>query len=168
MFGQNIRKIRNKPSINVEVNANKNPNMTKKLILGLVFCTLFPLTSMAQRLLQPMGRGVVVTYRKSTERSVTASGGNGYLVSWRKLAQEPEGTTYNVYRRTGSTGEFTKVNSTPLKVTNYKPSSVAAYTEWAVTAITPDGTEGSLSKPFLYTTQPLSSSVEHRRSIGGG
>jgi len=55
--------------------------MTKKLIMGLVFCTLLPLTSMAQRLLQPMGRGVVVTYRKSTEWSVTASGGNGYLVS---------------------------------------------------------------------------------------
>ena len=130
--------------------------MTKKLIMGLVFCTLLPLTSMAQRLLQPMGRGVVVTYRKSTERSVTASGGNGYLVSWRKLAQEPEGTTYNVYRRTGSTGAFTKVNSTPLKVTNYKPSSVAANTEWAVTAISPDGTEGPLSKSFRYTTQPWS------------
>ena len=136
--------------------STKNRDMTNKLMMGLVFCTLLPLTSMAQRLLQPMGRGVVVTYRKSTERSVTSSGGNGYLVSWRKLAQEPEGTTYNVYRRTGSTGEFTKVNSTPLKVTNYKPSSVAANTEWAVTAITPDGNEGPLSKPFRYTTQPWS------------
>ena len=25
MFGQNVRKIKNKPMINVEVNANKNP-----------------------------------------------------------------------------------------------------------------------------------------------
>lgn len=130
--------------------------MIKKLILGLVLCTLLPLSTMAQRLQQPMGRGVVVTFRKSTERSVTASGGNGYLVSWRKLAQEPEGTTYNVYRRTGSTGSFTKVNSTPLNVTNYKPTTVADNTEWAVTAISPDGTEGPLSKPFLYKTQPWS------------
>ena len=124
-------------------------------ILGMMWA-LLPAMAAAQRLQQPLGRGVVVTFRKSTERSVTSSGGNGYLVSWRKLAQEPEGTTYNVYQRTGSTGDFTKVNAQPLKVTNYKPATVATNTEWAVTAVSPDGVEGPLSKPFLYRTQPWS------------
>ena len=64
----------------------------------------------AQRLQQPLDRGVVAVYR-SGGRSVTASGGTGYLVSWRKLAQEPEGTTYNVYKRSAGTSEFTKMNA---------------------------------------------------------
>ena len=107
----------------------------------------------AQRLQQPLDRGVVAVYR-SGGRSVTASGGTGYLVSWRKLAQEPEGTTYNVYKRPAGASEFTKMNATPLQVTNYKPASLTANTEYAVTAITPDGVEGAMSKPFLYKAQP--------------
>ena len=130
--------------------------MKKLLFLVLLAWLALPVEMLAQRLQQPMGRSVVVTYRKTTERSVTASGGSGYLVSWRKLAQEPEGTTYNVYRRQGSTGDFTKVNAQPLKATNYVPSSVGSNTEWAVTAIAPDGVEGPLSTPFLYKTQPWS------------
>ena len=108
---------------------------------------------LAQRLQQPLDRGVVAVYR-SGGRSVTSSGGTGYLISWRKLAQEPEGTTYNVYRRAQGTTEFTKMNTSPLKVTNYKPASLANNTEYAVTAITPEGVEGQMSKPFLYKTQP--------------
>ena len=107
----------------------------------------------AQRLLQPLDRGVVAVYR-SGGRSVTSSGGTGYLVSWRKLAQEPEGTTYNVYCRPAGASEFTKMNTTPLKVTNYKPASLTQNAEYAVTAITPGGVEGAMSKPFLYKTQP--------------
>ena len=107
----------------------------------------------AQRLQQPLDRGVVAVYR-SGGRSVTSSGGTGYLISWRKLAQEPEGTTYNVYKRAQGATEFTKMNATPLKVTNYKPASLANNTEYAVTAITPEGVEGPVSTPFLYKTQP--------------
>ena len=106
----------------------------------------------AQRIQQPLGRSVVVTYR-SGGRSVTSSAGTGYLVSWRKLAQDAEGTRYNVYRRTGSTGDFTKVNAQPLSATCYRPTSVASNTEWAVTAVSADGAEGLLSKPFLYKSQ---------------
>ena len=107
----------------------------------------------AQRLQQPLDRGVVAVYR-SGGRSVTSSVGTGYLISWRKLAQEPEGTTYNVYKRGQGATEFTKMNATPLKVTNYKPASLANNTEYAVTAITPEGVEGPVSTPFLYKTQP--------------
>ena len=130
--------------------------MMNKLLLGLALWAMVPAVTLAQRLQQPMGRSVVVTFRKSSERSVTSTAGNGYLVSWRKLAQEPEGTTYNLYRRAAGTTDYTKVNAQPLTVTNYKPSTVATNTEWAVTAISPDGVEGPLSKPFLYKTQPWS------------
>ena len=54
----------------------------------------------AQRLVQKTGRAVVATNRSgSTIRNVTSTAGTGSLISWRKLAQEPEGTTYNVYKR---------------------------------------------------------------------
>ncbi len=127
-------------------------NLKVKTIIALL--SLAPFVSTAQRLQQPLGRGVVAVDRSgSTIRSVTATGGTGSLISWRKLAQEPEGTTYNVYKRAAGTSNFTKVNATPLKVTNYKPSSLANNTEFAVTAIGPDGVEGAMSKPFLYKTQ---------------
>lgn len=67
----------------------------------------------AQRLQQPLDRGVVAVYR-SGGRSVTSSGGTGYLISWRKLAQEPEGITYNVYKRAQGATEYTKINATLL------------------------------------------------------
>jgi len=119
-------------------------------------CLIFlSLTLHAQRLQQPLDRGVVAVNRSgSTIRSVTASGGTGSLISWRKLAQEPEGTTYNVYRRASGTSTYTKLNSTPLKVTCYRPASLTNNTEYAVTAISPDGVEGEKSAPFLYKTQP--------------
>ena len=112
-----------------------------------------PLSLNAQRMQQPLDRGVVAVYR-SGGRSVTSSGGTGSLISWRKLAQEPEGTTYNIYRRAAGTTDYTKMNDTPLKVTNYKPTSLTNNTEYAVTAISPEGVEGAMSKPFLYKTQP--------------
>lgn len=121
-----------------------------------MFLILFVLLSVAdaqaQRLQQKLDRGVVAVYR-SGGRSVTASGGTGYLISWRKLAQEPEGTTYNVYARSVGSSNFTKLNATPLKVTNYKPTSLANNTEYAVSAIV-NGQEGAISKPFVYRTQP--------------
>jgi len=116
---------------------------------------LLPAELPAQRLYQPLSRGVVAVNRSgSSIRSVTSSGGIGNLISWRKLAQEPEGTTYNVYRRGRGATEFQKMNSTPLKVTNYAPSSLTSGTEYAVTAISPDGVEGPMSAPFTYTSQP--------------
>ena len=136
--------------LNVSPFALRSSQRIASAILLLVLC-LLPVS--AQRLLQPLDRGVVAVYR-SGGRSVTSSGGTGYLISWRKLAQEPEGTTYNVYKRSSGAAEFTKMNATPLKVTNYKPSSLSTNTEYAVTAVSPDGVEGTMSKPFLYKSQP--------------
>ena len=112
----------------------------------------------AQRLQQKLGRGVVAVNRTGG-RSVTSSGGQGNLVSWRKLAEEPEGTSYNLYQRSPGATSFTKVNTTPLTKTNYQPSTMASGTEFAVAAVI-NGVEGELSRPFRYTTQPWPTDTE--------
>ena len=124
----------------------------KKLFVAMTMAVL-PAILPAQRLQQPLGRAVVAVNRSgSTIRSVTSTAGTGSLISWRKLAQEPEGTTYNVYRRAAGATNYTKINSTPLKVTCLS-TTLTNNTEYAVTAITPDGVEGPMSAPFLYKTR---------------
>lgn len=114
---------------------------------------LLPLTMTAQRLQQKLGRSVVAVNRSgSTIRSVTSTAGTGSLISWRKLAEEPEGTTYNVYKRAKGATDYTKVNSKPLTVTCLQ-TTLTNNTEYAVTAISPSGVEGAMSSPFLYKTQ---------------
>ena len=124
--------------------------MKKLLLLLLLTSTLLPLS--AQRLQQKLDRGVVCVNRTGG-RSVTSTGGQGNLISWRKLAQEPEGTTYNVYQRRAGATDFTKMTATPLKVTNYVPASLVSNCEYAVTAVSPDGVEGPMSAPFKYVTR---------------
>lgn len=115
--------------------------------------TFLPLTMTAQRLQQQLGRGVVAVNRSgSTIRSVTSAAGTGSLISWRKLAEEPEGTTYNVYKRAKGATDYTKINSTPLKVTCLS-TTLTNNTEYAVTSVSPNGKEGAMSTPFLYKTQ---------------
>ena len=120
--------------------------------ITLALLLALPVAATAQRLQQKTGRSVVAVNRTGG-RSVTSTGGQGSLISWRKLAEEPEGTTYNVYRRAAGSSEYTKMNTTPLKKTNFTPSSLANNTEYAVTAISSDGVEGPMSSPFLYKTQ---------------
>ena len=128
-------------------------NRKRSIVCAFAMLLCMPLQLTAQRLQQPMERGVVSVNRSgSTIRSVSSTGGTGSLISWRKLAQEPEGTTYNVYKRAAGTTNYTKVNSTPLTVTCLQ-TTLTNNTEYAVTAITPDGVEGEKSRPFLYKTQ---------------
>ena len=122
----------------------------KRTILFLSALVLMHLATLAQRIIQPAGRGVVAVDR--TWNSQTRFGEAGKLISWRKLAAEPEGTTYNVYKRAYGTTSWTKMNSTPLKKTNYTPSNLSNNTEYAVTAIV-NGVESPQSTPFLYKTQ---------------
>ena len=125
----------------------------KKLLLSLITLSLLPSAMSAQRLQQPTGRGVVAVNRSgSSIRSVTSSGGTGSLISWRKLAEEPEGTTYNVYKRGAGTTGYTKVNTKPLSVTCLS-TTLTNNTEYAVAAVGPDGVEGQMSVPFLYKTR---------------
>ena len=67
----------------------------KKHLFSLCLLLLFVAGMQAQRIQQPLGRGVVAVHR-GAERSVT-SGTEGDLVSWRRLAQEPDTTRYRVY-----------------------------------------------------------------------
>lgn len=112
----------------------------KKISIFLLMMALMPSCLMAQRIQQKLERSVVVVAR-----------GSDMLVSWRKLAQEPENCTYNVYKRKSGSTEYTKVNSTPISKTNYK-TSIPANHEVAVTVVI-DGVESEKSKPFLYKTQ---------------
>ena len=126
--------------------------MTKKIFL-VILLDLMAVGMQAQRLQQKLGRSVVAVNRSgSSIRSVTSSAGTGSLISWRKLAEEPEGTTYNVYKRTKGATDHTKINAKPLKVTCLQ-TTLTNNTEYAVTAVSPDGTEGAMSTPFLYKAQ---------------
>lgn len=103
---------------------------------------------LAQRIIQQPGRGVVAIDR--TNNSMTRFGTPGKLISWRKLAQEPEGTRYNLYQRTNDTSSWTIVASNLAK-TNYVPASLNNGTEFAVAPVI-NGVEGAISEPYKYTT----------------
>ena len=126
----------------------------KKIVARLavisLLLTILAIPAQAQRLMQNTGRAVVAVNRSgSTIRSVSSAGGTGSLISWRKLAEESEGTTYNVYKRAAGASDYTKINSKPLTVTCLS-TMLTNNTDYAVTAISPDGQEGEMSAPFRY------------------
>lgn len=97
--------------------------MKKKhvLITLLLACSL---GTYAQRIQQPLGRGVVAVYG-------TSNGSGGVEITWRRLAQEPEDATYNVYVKKTADGEYTKLNTSPLTNTNYATSlAKVPYGSW--------------------------------------
>lgn len=87
----------------------------------------------AQRIQQPLGRGVVAVRN-----------GSNVLVSWRRLAQEPEDAGYNVYVNGA------KANTSPLKNTNWQTSSAKVPAGASVTVtLVHNGVEGEPSVPFV-------------------
>lgn len=96
----------------------------------------------AQRICQPLGRGVVVSKDAS-----------GYLVSWRKLAQEPERVQYNVYVRKNG-GGYVLLNARPLSKTNLKvpAASLPVGSEVTVTTVS-GGRESAFSQPYKVKAQ---------------
>lgn len=78
--------------------------------------TLMPADTFAQRIQQQLNRGVVAVVR-DVSRSTTA-GKNGNLISWRKLAQEPENTVYNVYQNGTKIASTTKTNHVPANLSD--------------------------------------------------
>jgi len=120
----------------------------KRLVLPLLALLAFASTDgMAQRLQQPLGRGVVAVRN-----------GNNVFISWRKLAQEPEDISYNVYMRSIGSESYTKVNDQPLKTTNLSTTigKVPTGKEIAVAAVVND-TELPVSDPFAFTGHSLRS-----------
>lgn len=93
----------------------------------------------AQRIQQPLGRGVVV-----------AVNGSSATVTWRRLAQEPENATYHIYVN-GS-----KITPSPVTNTNYatNTSKVPIGSEVTVSMVT-DGVESAQSTPYKVVSRDL-------------
>lgn len=114
-------------------------------IVGLLLSVILPYNATAQRLQQKLGHSVV---------AVTDGSKDDVLVTWRKLAQEPEKCKYNLYKRVYGSTEYTKVNSEPIDRTNFQTTrSVIPYgSELAVTTVY-DNKESAKSNPFLFKKQ---------------
>lgn len=108
----------------------------KKIVLS-VGLLLAACPTFAQRIGQQLGRGVVAV-----------NGSKGVLVSWRKLQQDPDSATYNVYLKSG--GSYSKLNAEPLHVTNYSStlSAIPYGSELAVTVVDKEGKESEKSTSF--------------------
>lgn len=120
----------------------------KGLAIGVIAFIPFS-TTIAQRQQQKLGRGVVAVQN-----------GNNVTVTWRRLAQEPENARYNIYKRNSGSGEFVKMNATPLRNTNYSTtvSSLPTGSEVAVAILVNEGgeyKEKEMSQPFLFKKQDL-------------
>ena len=101
----------------------------------------------AQRLQQKLSRGVVAIQN-----------GNQILVSWRKLVQEPERASYNVYCRQNENDSYRKLNASPLTVTNFSTTAtdVPAGSQIAVSLVY-NGHESELSQPYTRTSHDVRS-----------
>ena len=122
----------------------KSRTLLLTLLLG---TTLLP--GQAQRLQQPLGRGVVAVYG-------TSNGSAGVEVTWRRLAQEPEDAKYNVYVSKSPDGGFAKINTTPLTNTNFATTlTKLPYNSYVAVTLLDNGQEGELSKPFLFKNNGL-------------
>ncbi len=100
----------------------------KKALTLLILSVLMAFTASAQRKTDPLDRGVVAVKTSS-----------GVFVSWRIQADEYYDVKYNIYRN------GTKLNSTPLNVSNYTDNSGTASSTYTVKAVK-NGVEGSASK----------------------
>lgn len=88
---------------------NKHPTALRRLagslLLGssLLILGAKPKPAPATRQMEKLGRGVVAV----------AQPGTGVFVSWRLLASDPAGASFNVFRKTAG-GKFIKLNSSPI------------------------------------------------------
>ena len=108
--------------------------MSKKLLFSCVVFLLMSLTLHAQRMTDRLDRGLVAV--KTT---------NGVYCSWRINAEEYYDVAYNLYR------DGVKLNSEPLKVSNYVDASGTAENSYTVTAVV-RGQEQAASKPASVWT----------------
>lgn len=104
------------------------------LLVALVLLFVTGLESLAQRQIENLDRGVVAMRRSSSS----------VMVGWRWLGTEGDDVLYNVYR-----GE-TKLNDTPLNVTNYI-DVVSSNEDYSVSAVI-NGVEQERSEPVTVWT----------------
>lgn len=118
----------------------------KKNTLILLMVLLLTGVSSAQRIQQTLGRGVV---------AVTDNSASAVFVTWRKLVQDPDSCSFNLYQRALGSTAYAKINSQPITKTNFASTrSVIPYnTELAVSVVSKEGVEGEKSTPFLFKQQ---------------
>lgn len=111
----------------------------KGLLLVIFITTFTPTTVFAQRKMENLDRGVV---------AVRNSSGN-FFISWRYFATDAENIQFNLYAKRTGTSSFTKLNTAPLNITNYSPTSglVNTGTQLYVTPVI-NGVEGLPSGIF--------------------
>jgi len=84
-------------------------------------------------LIATLAAGTATAANKQIERlnrgAVAVTSGNGVFVSWRQLATDAAGTTFNVYR------DGIKITATPLNALNYSDSAGNAGNQYAVRAV---------------------------------
>jgi hypothetical protein len=95
----------------------KTNNLLKTMVT-VIFTVLVTHATWSQYQMEKLNRGVVAT----------RSGTNNFI-SWRFLGTEDDGVTFNLYRGT------TKVNGSPLNVTNYTDAGAAANSQYSVRAV---------------------------------
>ena len=125
---------------------NLSINSCGKKYLGLCAFSVLPFTAgYAQRIQQQLGRGVVA-----------AMNGSNVTVTWRRLAQEPEKATYNIYVKKGSSSEYVRLNKEPLANTNYRTTTsyIPVGSLVAVSRVV-DNRESELSLPFAVKSHDL-------------
>ena len=120
----NKGRCRRRPQVTYYSNLEK---LMRKLLFTLLITALSVVTADAQRKTDALDRGLV---------AVKVS--NGVFVSWRQQADEYYDVTYNLYRN------GTKVNATPLTVTNYTDANGTTSSTYTVKAVI-DGTEKEAS-----------------------
>jgi len=117
---------------------------TLYFLLFLLALLTAPTSLMAQRVQQPLGRGVVAVYG-------TSNGTAGVEITWRRLAQEPENATYNIYVSKSENDGYTKLNAQPLTNTNYATTlAKVPYGSYVAVTIVDSGKESEMSKPFFF------------------
>ncbi len=125
--------------------------MIMKRIFFAALLAVLTLGASAQRFQDRLDRGLVAV--KTT---------SGVFCSWRVLADEYFGVAYNLYR------DGTKLNSTPLTVSNYSDAAGTASSHYTVRAVV-DGVEQADSKTAAVLASPwIEIAKPTRTSVGTG
>ncbi len=127
-----------------------------KLTLGILIA-LFSLSfSLPAQRVQKLGRGVVACNSSS-----------GVMVSWRRLIQDPEDATYNVYVAKAGSDTFTKLTSSPVSLTHYSTtlSQVPDGASLYVTMVDASGHESDASVPFVFHTYSIQKSASEQIKV---
>ena len=117
--------------------------MLKKLLTVALLLSAGAVATQAQRKVQPLGRGVVAVQN-----------GSSVMLTWRRLAQEPEDCKYNIYVSKAKEGPFTLLNPSPLANTNYSTSiSKVPVGSYVAVSLIDGDEESNPSQPFLFRNQ---------------